>query len=290
MGRAAWYTAWLGERTAETAANAEPDAELAPSLAELRQRRGTAARLLEDAAGPDGWISATQAEELLTPYGLSPIGSAAVGADAAAEAAESLGFPVAVKVAEGDVVHRTDRGLVRVGVTSVEDVRAAVTSFARELGRNEVPVLVQPVAVGVELAVGVVRDPTFGPLVMVGAGGVTTDLVLDRTYMLPPVHAGDVRRALRGLRCWPLLEGFRGSAPVDIDSLVEVVLAVAALARDVTEVAEVDLNPVVVTAAGSTLVDVKVRLHGAVDEADAPRQLRPRPRAGKVLQHDRDRN
>jgi hypothetical protein len=130
---------------------------------------------------------------------------------------------------------------------------------------------------GVELAIGFVRDPSFGPLVMVGAGGVNTDLLLDRVYMLPPVRGSDVRRALRGLRCWPLLDGFRGSARVDIDALVRLVVAVGRLAEEVPEVAEVDVNPVMVSAAGCALVDVKLRLEeNHVPGVDAPRQLRPR--------------
>ena len=137
------------------------------------------------------------------------------------------------------------------------------------------PVLVQPIVAGTELAVGVVRDAAFGPLVMVGAGGVNTDVLLDRVYMLPPVHAGDVRRALRGLKCWPLLEGFRGSAPADVESLVDLVVAVGALADDVPEVAEIDINPLMVSPAGCALVDVKLRLQRALSESDSLRQLRP---------------
>ena len=89
-------------------------------------------------------------------------------------------------MADRDIVHRTERGLVRVGVGTTEEVRSAVAAFARELGRPDSPVLVQPMVEGTELAVGVVRDPSFGPLVMVGAGGVDTDVLADRTYMLPP--------------------------------------------------------------------------------------------------------
>jgi len=131
---------------------------------------------------------------------------------------------------------------------------------------------------GTELAVGVVRDPSFGPLVMVGAGGVDTDVLADRTYMLPPIQEGDVRRALRGLRCWPLLEGFRGAPRADVDALVELVLAMGRLVQDVPEVAELDLNPVVVSANGCSLVDVKLRLQGLEGDPETPRQLRPRPR------------
>jgi acyl-CoA synthetase (NDP forming)/GNAT superfamily N-acetyltransferase len=278
MARAAWYAGWLGERTAEMAAVAGPRPEENPSLTELMQRRETALRLLEQVSSAEGWVGAVDAAELLEPYGLRPSGTVVVGADAAADAARALGFPVAVKVAAADVVHRTDHGLVRVGVDSVDDVRAVVASYCRQVGRPDLPVLVQPVVAGIELAVGVVRDPTFGPLVMVGAGGVNTDVLSDRAYMLPPLHAGDVRRALRGLRCWPLLEGYRGSPAADIDSLVDVVLAVAALAHDVPAVAEMDLNPVIVTRVGSSLVDVKLRLRYAASDADAPRQLSPRRR------------
>ncbi|MGD9960133.1 GNAT family N-acetyltransferase [Nocardioides sp.] len=275
MGRAARYAAWLGERTIETATDAEPVHDL--SMIELSERRAIAARLL-DAAGHGGWVGAGAGAELLGKYALAAVGQVATGVEEVAQAAQEIGFPVALKVADADVIHRTERGLVRVGVDSVAGVRAAVASFASELGYRDVPVLVQGMVAGVEMVVGVVRDPTFGPLVMVGAGGINTDVLLDRTYMLPPVHAGDVRRALRGLRCWPLLEGFRGSVPADIDSLVEVVLQVAALAQDVPEVAEVDLNPVIVTPTGSALIDVKLRLEVAGSGAEAPRQLRPRPK------------
>jgi len=203
LGRVARYAAWLADRSADAVLITASGGLDGTPPAVLLRRRAAARRLLSDAAGAGGWVGATEATGLLEGYGLVPVGATATGPDAAAVLAESVGFPVAIKVAGGDVVHRTDRGLVRVGLGSAEDVRVAATSFARELGQDEVPVLVQPVVNGVELAVGVVRDPSFGPLVMVGAGGVNTDLLLDRVYLLPPVHASDVRRSLRGLRWWP---------------------------------------------------------------------------------------
>ena len=215
------------------------------------ERRVIADRLIATEANQEGWVGAAAAAELLGQYGLAPVGAVAAKPEAVADLAQSLGFPVAIKVADRDIVHRTERGLVRVGLGTTEEVRSAVAAFARELGRPDAPVLVQPMVEGTELAVGVVRDPSFGPLVMVGAGGVDTDVLADRTYMLPPVHEGDVRRALRGLRCWPLLEGFRGAPRADVDALVELVLAVGRLVRDVPEVAELDLNPVVVSANGA---------------------------------------
>ena len=115
-----------------------------------------------------------------------------------------IGFPVVVKVADPTIRHKTDRGLVRVGLQTSAEVADAIDAFRAELGADSVEVRVQPVLKGVEVACGVVRDPVFGPLVRVAAGGVATEIWKDEVYLLPPVSSADVARALRGLRLWPL--------------------------------------------------------------------------------------
>ncbi|MDO9498228.1 MAG: acetate--CoA ligase family protein, partial [Nocardioides sp.] len=123
---------------------------------------------------------------------------------------------------------------------------------------------------------GIVRDPGFGPLVMVAAGGVATDVWDDRTFLLPPVSPRDAARVIRSLRIWPLLEGYRGTAAADVAALERLVVSLGQLALDVPEVAELDLNPVVVSPTGAVLVDVKVRLAGSErTDAGIPRRLRP---------------
>ncbi len=159
---------------------------------------------------------------------------------------------------------------------SVPEVERAVSDFAAELGRATVPVLVQPMASGVEVALGVVRDPALGPLVMVAAGGVATDVWNDRVFLVPPLSHADASRALHSLRIWPLLEGYRGSAPADVAALEQLVQAVGRLASDVRELAELDLNPVMVGPDGYAVVDVKMRLASPTGpDPTAPRQLRP---------------
>jgi acyl-CoA synthetase (NDP forming) len=270
LGRAARYAAWLDERMADV----DADAAAAEPWGSRLARRERAAALLDHDATPDGWVSPAAAAALLADYELAPAGAVVAGPEEAAALAASFGFPVVVKVAGGEVVHRTDRGLVRVGVPDARAVERAVQAFCRELGRSDVPVLVQPMIEGVEMAVGVVRDPSVGPLVMVGAGGVTTDLLADRVYLLPPVTPRDVRRVLRSLRCWPLLTGFRGAPPVDLGALVEVVVACGRLVEEVPEVAELDVNPVMAAPEGCTLVDVKLRLvPNPAPSWDEPRQL-----------------
>jgi acyl-CoA synthetase (NDP forming)/RimJ/RimL family protein N-acetyltransferase len=234
-----------------------------------------------DLVGPDdggGWIGAENVAKLLDPYGLAPVGGLAENPLEASEIAEKLGFPVAVKVADPAIVHKTDRGLVRVGLESSAEVIAALRAFGRELGREDVPVLIQPVVDGVEVALGVARDPGFGPLVMVAAGGVATGILDDRAFLLPPFSRQDAARAIRSLRIWPLLDGYRGAARVDTERLEELLTTLGDLAVDVPEVAELDFNPVMCTPEDVVLVDVKVRLEEAEPvNSGIPRQLRRQP-------------
>lgn len=196
------------------------------------------------------------------------------GAAVAVAAAADAGFPVVLKVAAPEVVHMTEGDLVRVGVGTPDEVSSAVRDFERELGRADTA-LVQPVASDVEVALGLVRDPGFGPLVMVAAGGVATDLWDDRVFLTPPATAGDAARAVHLLRTWPLLDGFRGSVKADSSSLACRLVALGQLADDVAQMAELDANPVKVFPMGCVPVDVTVRLAAASGlDAGVPRRLR----------------
>lgn len=262
LGRASAYAAW--RRTpVEPAPVSDP--------VSARAARDDALDLLARTSG-EGWVVPGDATGLLRRYGLDPVGEVVTPAEVAG-VAERLGYPVALKVASADVVHRTERRLVVTGLTSAGEVAAAAGDLVRRAG-HPCSLLVQPMVSGVEIALGVVRDPVLGPLVMVAPGGVGTDLADDRAFLLPPFGTGEFLRTLRSLRTWPLLDGFRGAAPVDVDALARTASALGQLAVEVPEIAEVDLNPVVVTEDGVHLVDVKVRL-AAGESLDQPRQLRP---------------
>ena len=265
LSRAATYAEW--RRTEPSVA--EP---IDPSSAGTA--RAVARRLL-DAHTADGWVAPADASELLTRYRIDLAGRIVRGADAAERAATELGFPVAVKVADAGVVHRTEQRLVRTGLTRATQVRQAVAEFEAH-HEGPVDVVVQSMVPGVEIAVGVIRDQNLGPMIMIAAGGVAVDVWDDHVFLLPPLGTSDAVRALRSLRVWPLLNGFRGAAPAAVDDLARLVTDVARLAVDVPELAELDLNPVMVSPAGCAVVDAKVRL-ASPDEAlrDLPRQLRP---------------
>src|SRR3954453_23089799 len=149
-----------------------------------------AARFIEDEAvgAGGGWQSPDRAAALLSAYGITVAsGQPVVGADAAAAAAERIGYPVVVKAADPNLVHKPDQGGVALNLTPAEAVRGAYASIARALGAEPV-VLVQPMlAPGLELVAGIVHDPVFGSLVMLGLGGVHTDIFADRALRLLPV-------------------------------------------------------------------------------------------------------
>jgi acyl-CoA synthetase (NDP forming) len=217
-----------------------------------------------------GWLDAPDASALVGAYGIptSPT-IAAADADQAVAAAERFGYPVAMRAASGDLVHKTDVGGVRLGLRSGDEVRAAFEDMRGALGAQMGGAVVQPMAAaGVETIVGIVQDPSFGPLVMFGLGGVATDLLGDRAFRLVPVTDRDAAELVLSVRAAPLLLGYRGAPPADVQALDDLVVRVGRLADELPEVAEMDLNPVIVSPSGAIAVDVKVRLQPVTTPAE----------------------
>ena len=266
LGRAVRYAEWL--RTED-----EPAARTDPAVAV--RARTLAADLLGDETSL--WLDGGQATELLAAYDIPVLGEVVRSGRAAADSATRLGLPVAVKVTDAGVVHRTELGLVRTALGSRDRVRDVYREFKDSLGHKPA-VLVQPMVTGTEVALGVVRDPSMGPMVMVASGGVSTEVWSDRAFLVPPFSAADAGRAIRSLRVATLLAGFRGAEAGDIAGLEALLTSLGRLAHDVPQVVELDLNPVVVGPTGCAVVDVKIRLARPVGpDPVAPRQLRRVP-------------
>ncbi len=226
---------------------------------------------------PDGvWLSAPVAARLIATHGVRVVQTKfARDAGEATAAAVSIGLPVALKAAAGELVHKTELGGVRLNLATPLAVAEAFTEMQQALGdQMGGAVIQQMVPAGVETAIGVVADPTFGPLVMVGLGGVASDLLADRAFHLLPMTAEDAARQIRALRGAPLLFGYRNTPKCDVEALEDMVLRVAQLARNLPELAELDLNPVTVSASGAVAVDVKIRLRPAVRVDPLTRRLR----------------
>jgi hypothetical protein len=173
-------------------------------------------------------------------------------ADEAAATAAELGFPAVVKTAAAGV-HKTESGGVAVGLRNEAEVREAVTRIGP-------PVLVQPMARGVELLAGVVQDPVFGPLVAFGPGGVQAELIGDAGFRTAPLTDADAEELVTAGKAGRLVGGFRGAPAADASALTDLVLRLSLLGEELPEVAELDLNPVLAGPDGCTAVDARIRI------------------------------
>ncbi|MDQ1735893.1 MAG: hypothetical protein QOH56_2144 [Pseudonocardiales bacterium] len=218
-----------------------------------------AARTLLSDVGDPGWLDAQGAAELLTQYGITVARQRIVtDVDSAVRAATELGYPVAAKIG-GGVVHKTDVGGVLLDIDDQAQLLAAFDGV--RAAAPDAPVIIQSmIDSGTELILGAVQDAQFGPLIMLGAGGVLADLIADRQFRLAPLSAEDADDMIAALRCAPLLDGYRGRTPVSRQALHTLLLRLAALVEDLPEVVELDLNPVVCRGEDLIVVDAKIRV------------------------------
>ena len=238
LGLAASRSEWLRQPTGTVPVPADID-------------RAAAKRVVEEG---DGWLSPAQARALLEAYGVPVVPERlAASADEASAAAEELGYPIVVKTAAPGA-HKTEQGGVALDLRTEQQVRAAVE-------RIGAPALVQRyVAGGAELLAGAVQDPVFGPLVAFGPGGVFAELIGAAGFRLAPLTDVDAAELVLGGKAGQLVRGFRGARAADEAALIDLVHRLSALADDLPEVAELDLNPVVALPDGCVAVDARVRV------------------------------
>jgi acyl-CoA synthetase (NDP forming) len=209
---------------------------------------------------PGQQLSEHAAKQLLRAYGIRvPREQLVTSAAAAVRAAGLVGYPVVMKASGAQIAHKTELGLVKIGLTSASQVRDAyreLTDIARYEGVALDGILVcQMVEPGVEMVVGVTRDELFGPVVTVGLGGVLVEVLRDAVVRVPPFGEDQARDMLTELRGRALLDGVRGRPPADLDALVEVVLRVQRMALELgDELAELDINPLLVLPRGQGAV------------------------------------
>ena len=228
--------------------------------------------VLPDAAGAALGASPPDTGAVLRSFGLPLAASDVVGtADEARRAAEAVGLPVAVKIASVDFPHKSDAGLVVLGVDSLDKAEQAAQSMMDRARAANPDAAIDGVEVqqmvmgGTEMIVGVIRDPALGPAVMVGTGGVFAEILADAAVRPLPLDEADAYEMIRSLKGFALLDGARGRLPADVDALVEVIMSTATLATALGDrLAEIDLNPVVVLdrGQGAVVVDHLMVLSG----------------------------
>ena len=241
---------------------------------------GRAARFRADRAEVRGVIAAARAEgreslledegqRVLRAYGLPlPESRLAASRGAAVRAAKGIGYPVVMKIASPQIVHKSDAGGVRVGLGSDAEVKAAfdeVTANARRYDPGaEIRgvMVVEMVRGGTEVIVGSKREPGMGPVVMLGMGGIYVEVLRDVTFRLAPVTASEASSMAGSIRAGRILEGVRGQAPSDAAALTECIQRLSQLVTDFDDISELDMNPVLVMerGAGCRVLDVRIGL------------------------------
>lgn len=218
------------------------------------------------AASGNKTLTEREAKEVLAAYGVPVVGEKLVQtADEAAAAAAALGFPVALKVESPDLPHKTEAGVIRLGMKSEAEVKAAFEAVMANANKVMPKprlngVLVQPmISAGTEIMIGARVDPLFGPLIVVGLGGILVELLKDTAVDLAPVTHAEARAMLGRLKGKAALTGFRGSEPVDLDRLADIVCRLSEFVADQNNlIAELDVNPLICSGGRITAVDALI--------------------------------
>jgi len=225
-----------------------------------------AARTRAD-AGANVWLSPEETRTLLAAYGLaSPPAMVTHDAEQAVAAARAIGYPVVLKLVSSTITHKSDVGGVALDLRNDTDVREAYRGLVERLSalgwRDQMQgALIQPMLrEGLEAIVGMTHDASFGPLIMFGLGGVNVELLKDVAFRVQPLTDRDARELVRSVRGFPLLGGWRGSPPGDVEAVEEALLRVSQLAGDHPEVVEMDLNPLRVLPPGRGCLVIDARI------------------------------
>lgn len=217
-----------------------------------------------EALGPDGgWLEPDAVNQVLEAFGLTTVkGGTARSPDEAASIAEKLGGSVALKVLASSVVHKSDVDGVALDVRGARDVRQAYRAVTAIAPDAEGALIQQFIEGGHEVIIGMTEDPVFGPLIVFGIGGIYVELMRDVAFRIHPVSDRDAATMIGEVRGAKLLEGYRGSPRGDVEAVQEAILRVSALVQHLPEIAEMDLNPVIVREPGDGIcvVDARIRV------------------------------
>ncbi|HYW58310.1 MAG TPA: bifunctional acetate--CoA ligase family protein/GNAT family N-acetyltransferase [Polaromonas sp.] len=253
-----------------------PDRKLAQSLLDDALREGRE------------WLGDAQAQALLRAYGIPTVQTVRTGnVEEAVAAATRIGYPVALKIVSPQVIHKSDVGGVALNLVSEEDLRRAAEKMLRQVNAQlpQAQILgftVQAMAErpgAHELIVGIASDPVFGPVMLLGEGGVAVELHKNHVVALPPLNTRLAQDMLAGSRLSLLLAGYRGRPPADEAALLSTLLKVSQMACDLAWLAELDINPLLVDERGVLALDARVRLRTVPAGEHSHLAIRPYPQA-----------
>ena len=212
-------------------------------------------------------VGEAPAKDVLRAYDFNiPPGQVAADADEAIDAADKIGYPVAMKIVSPDIIHKSDIGGVKLGLNSPGAVRDAYDLMMLRIGQRMPEARIEAVYVeqmcrrGREVILGMSRDPQFGPMLMFGLGGIFVEVMKDVTFHIAPITEQEARQMLESTRSYALLRGVRGQASVDVDAIATALQRISQLVTDFPQIAEMDINPFIVGLIGSESIAADARI------------------------------
>ena len=212
-------------------------------------------------------VSEVKGKDILSAYGFRiPKGALAAGAEEAVEIAERIGYPVAMKIVSPNVIHKTDLGGVQLNLQDADSVEDAFDLMLLKMGKRAPGAIIEGIYVeemvgkGLELIIGMNRDPQFGPMLMFGLGGIFVEVLKDVTFHLAPITETEAVQMLKSTRSYAMLEGKRGHKGVDIAAIASGLQRISQLTTDFPQILELDINPFIVGEPGSEPIVADVRM------------------------------
>jgi len=212
-------------------------------------------------------LTEVEAKQVIKQAGISVVDTKlAISKEEAISISRKFGFPVVLKIASPDIVHKTDVGGVKLGLETAKQVGKAYEDILQAVRQKHPQARIQGVAVqkmarpGVEVIIGMSKDDQFGPVIMFGLGGIMVEVLKDVSFGIVPLAKRDAAEMIREIKGYPLLEGYRGQEAVDVSHLEELLLKVSDFVEQNPEISELDLNPIFAYSDGAVAVDARVVL------------------------------
>jgi acyl-CoA synthetase (NDP forming) len=207
-----------------------------------------------------------ESREIMEAAGIPFNGSGlATSPEEAVKLAEEIGYPIVMKIVSPQVIHKTDVGGVKVGMSTAEEVEKAYNEILESVKSHKpeaeiVGILMEEMVKGTEFIVGTTQDLQFGPMIMFGVGGVYVEVYKDVSFRLIPISKGDALEMLTELKGKAILEGVRGLPKAEPEQVAEILMSVSKLMEENKEIAEMDINPLMITKRGAIAVDARIIL------------------------------
>ena len=223
--------------------------------------------IIQEAQEKDMYTLGLESFDILKAYGIPTVGTAITKTlEDTVKAAEEIGYPLVMKIVSPQISHKSDVGGIKLNLNSADDVKAAYEDMMENIPKKEPDATLEGVQLqkmlsgGKEVIIGMVQDPTFGPMMMFGLGGIYVEILKDVKFAIAPVNEEEAREMIAGIKTHELLEGTRGDKAMDTEAIADIILRISQLVTDFPEINEFEINPLMVFEEGALAVDMRLML------------------------------